>query len=65
MDLGTLLLNGLKAEQASFAMQALRVQNTRDAFEYGHRAGVIMGYELAINRLLFLVNDDKRKDNDL
>lgn len=65
MGIETTLLNQLKAEQASFAMQAMRVPTTRDAFEYGHRSGVVLGYELAINLLLSLLNDEKRKDNDL
>jgi hypothetical protein len=61
----TRLLNALKAEQQSFALEALRKPQTRDAFEYGHRVGVIAGYEAAINVLLQLLKEERDSDPDL
>ena len=61
----TRLLNALKAEQQSFALEALRKPQTRDAFEYGHRVGVIAGYESAINVLLQLLKEERNNDPDL
>ncbi len=65
MNLETALLNRLKAEQASFALESLKRPQNRDAFEYGYRVGVVSGYETAINVLLSLVSEEKNGDNDL
>jgi hypothetical protein len=61
----TLLLNRLKTAQQEFAFEALKRPQNRDAFEYGHRVGVVEGYEAAINLLLNLVNEDKYGERDL
>ena len=65
MNIETRLLNRLKEEQMKFAAEALRRPQNRDAFEYGHRVGMIEGYESAINVLLTLIDEDKYRDNDL
>lgn len=65
MNLETKLLNKLKVEQQSFAVEALKKPQTRDAFEYGYRVGVVAGYEAAIDVLLNLIDEDKHSDNDL
>jgi hypothetical protein len=65
MNLESQLLNRLKAEQQSFAVDALRRPQTRDTFEYGYRVGMVAGYEAAINVLLNLVDQEKNLDNDL
>ncbi|MBV5309073.1 hypothetical protein [Chromatium okenii] len=65
MNIETKLLNKLKAEQQSFAVEALKKPQTRDAFEYGYRVGTVAGYEAAINVLLNLIDEDKHSDNDL
>ena len=65
MNIETKLLNKLKAEQQSFAVEALKNSQTRDAFEYGYRVGTVAGYEAAINVLLNLIDEDKHSDNDL
>lgn len=65
MNFETLLLNRLKAEQQAFATDALRRPQARDAFEYGHRVGMMAGYEAAINVLLSLLEEEKHGDNDL
>ena len=65
MKLESQLLNRLKAEQQSFAVDALRRPQTRDTFEYGYRVGMVAGYEAAINVLLNLVDQEKNLDNDL
>ncbi len=65
MNFETLLLNRLKTAQQEFAFEALKRPQTRDAFEYGHRVGVVEGYEAAITLLLNLVNEDKYGERDL
>lgn len=65
MSFETLLLNRLKTAQQEFAFEALKRPQNRDAFEYGHRVGVVEGYEAAINLLLNLVNEDKYGERDI
>ena len=65
MNLETRLLNALKAEQARFAIEALKKPQTRDTFEYGYRVGVVAGYEAALNVLLSLLDEEKNSDPDL
>jgi len=65
MNLETKLLNRLKEEQSKFAAEALRRPQSRDAFEYGHRVGIMEGFDAAINVLLNLIDEDKYRDNDL
>lgn len=65
MNLETRLLNRLKVQQQTFAVDALKRPQERDAFEYGYRVGVVAGYEAAINVLLNLIDEDKNGDNDL
>jgi hypothetical protein len=65
MNLESQFLNRLKAEQQSFAVDALRRPQTRDTFEYGYRVGMVAGYEAAINVLLNLLDQEKNLDNDL
>jgi hypothetical protein len=59
------LLTRLKAEQAQYALQALRQPNTRDAFEYGYRCGVFNGLEKAVEVLLNLLDEERNGNNDL
>ena len=59
------LFTRLKAEQQSFALEALRRPQTRDTFEYGYRVGMVAGYEAAINVLLNLLKEEKDNDPDL
>jgi hypothetical protein len=65
VNIETKLLNKLKVEQQMFAVEALKKPQTRDAFEYGYRVGMVAGYEAAINVLLNLIDEDKHRDNDL
>ena len=65
MNIETKLLNKLKAEQQSFAVEALKKPQTRDAFEYGHRVGMFAGYEAAITVLLNLLDEETKRGNDL
>jgi len=65
MSIENKLLNGLKAEQAQFALDALKRPQERDAFEYGYRVGTVAGYEAAINLLLRLLREERDDDNDL
>ncbi len=65
MNLETTLLNRLKAEQARFALEALKKPQNRDAFEYGHRVGVVDGLEQAVNVLLSLLDEEKNSDRNL
>lgn len=59
------LFNRLKADQQSFALDALKRPQTRDTFEYGYRVGVVQGYEAAINVLLQLLKEEKDDDPDI
>lgn len=61
----TALLNRLKAEQAQFALEALKKPQNRDTFEYGYRVGVVAGYEAALDVLLNLLDEEKNSDSDL
>ena len=65
MSIESQLLNRLKVEQQSFAVDALKRPQTRDTFEYGYRVGMVAGYEAAINVLLNLLDQEKNLDNDL
>ena len=61
----TALLNRLKAEQAQFALEALKKPQNRDTFEYGYRVGVVAGYDAALDVLLNLLDEEKNSDSDL
>ena len=65
MNFETRLLNRLKAEQAAFALDALKRPQTRDTFEYGYRVGMVAGYEAAINSLLSLIDEENQVGNEL
>jgi hypothetical protein len=65
MNLETKLLNALKAKQFEFADEALRHPQDRDAFEYGHRCGMMAGYEASINVLLQLLDEEKFGDKNI
>ena len=59
------LFNRLKADQQSFALDALRRPQARDAFEYGYRVGVVAGYETAINLILHLLTEEEESGSNL
>lgn len=59
------LLNRLKELQRSYALESLQKPNLRDAFEYGHRSGVIHGLEMAVELLINLVKEERDDDPDL
>jgi hypothetical protein len=65
MNFETRLLNKLKGEQATFALESLKRPQNRDTFEYGYRVGVVAGYEAALTVLLSLLDEEKNSDNDL
>ncbi len=65
MNIESKLLNRLKESQLKYSVDSLKQPVQRDAFEYGHRTGVVAGYEAAINVLLQLIDEDKYRDNDL
>ena len=65
MNIESKLLNLLKANQAEFALEALKRPQDRDTFEYGYRVGVVAGYEAAMNVLLNLLDEDKNGNFDL
>ncbi len=56
------LLHLLKEEQVKFAVQALKQPAQRDAFEYGHRAGIYAGLDLAIALITRTLEDANTKD---
>ena len=59
------LLNKLKENQATFALDALKRPQQRDVFEYGNRVGMVAGFEEAINVLLTLLDEEKYSDKGL
>ena len=65
LELKTQCLNALKAKQFEFAEEALRHPQDRDAFEYGHRCGMMAGYEASINVLLQLLDEEKFGDKNI
>lgn len=65
MNIESVLLNALKAEQARFALEALQKPTRCDTFEYGYRVGMVAGYEAAITVLLNLLDEEKNSDRDL
>lgn len=64
-NLAAKLLDGLKTGQQQFALESLHRPQTRDAFEYGYRVGVVAGYDASIKLLLDLLNEERHGDNDL
>jgi|TARA_R110002124_G_scaffold74945_1_gene201275 hypothetical protein len=65
MNIDSKLLNLLKANQAEFALEALKRPQKRDTFEYGYRVGMVAGYEASIDVLLNLIDEDKNGKQDL
>lgn len=65
MSIENKLLSALKAQQAQFALDALRRPQQRDAFEYGYRVGTVAGYEAAVDLLLQLLREERDDDRDL
>lgn len=65
MNFETQLLARLKEEQQSFALEALRRPQERNAFEYGYRVGMIAGYESAIDVLLSLIDEEQYGEKDI
>jgi len=65
MNIESQLLNLLKANQAEFAIEALKRPQERDTFEYGYRVGMVAGYDAAIDVLLNLIDEDKHGRQDL
>jgi hypothetical protein len=59
------LLNGLKAEQQAYSLQALSHPNLKTEFEYGFRCGVNAGLEKAVEILLAMLKDERDNDRDL
>lgn len=59
------LLDRLKAEQETFAREALTKPGNRDAFEYGRAQGVYAGLERAREIAERLIKDKDDRDNDL
>jgi|TARA_R110000782_G_scaffold38426_1_gene90095 hypothetical protein len=65
VNIDSKLLNLLKANQAEFALEALKRPQKRDTFEYGYRVGMVAGYEASIDVLLNLIDEDKNGKQDL
>ncbi len=65
MNIESKLLNIIKADQADFALEALKRPQDRDTFEYGYLVGMVAGYEASINVLLNLLDEERNNDDDL
>ena len=59
------LLNKLKAEQATYALSALRAPGAKTEYEYGLRVGYVAGMERAIAMLLGVLEDERSGERDL
>jgi hypothetical protein len=55
------LIRLLEQEQATYALNALKGPNNGTEFEYGVRSGIVMGYQLVINRFYEML---KEKDDE-
>jgi len=51
----------LEQEQANFALEALKKPNLGNDFEYGYRCGVVLGMEIAKNKFINLLNEEKNQ----
>ncbi len=65
MNIDLKLLNLIKANQAEFALEALKRPQKRDTFEYGYRVGMVAGYEASIDILLNLIDEDRNGRDEL
>jgi hypothetical protein len=65
VNIEDVLLNRLKAAQASFALESLKRPQNRDSFEYGYRVGVVSGYDAALHVLFTILEEEKNSGNDL
>lgn len=54
----------LEDEQANFAVEALKKPNLGNSFEYGYRCGIVLGLEVAKNKYIELLNEE-RGDRDV
>ena len=59
------LLVRLKEAQREYVIGALQRPSQKDTFEYGHAVGVIAGYEMGINILLELIQEERYGNKDL
>lgn len=54
------LLDALKKGQRDYALNALtQVGDKKSEFDFGHKVGVIEGYERSINALLNILEEEK------
>jgi len=65
MNIDSVMLDKLKAEQASYALEALRNPGGRLEFDFGYRVGVVTGLERAITVLLNLLDEERNGNPDL
>ena len=54
----------LDQEQAAFALEALKKPNLGSDFEYGYRCGIVLGMEIAKNKFISLLDEEKGSDNE-
>ena len=54
----------LKAEQADYAQQALRLPNEKTEFDFGYRVGTMAGLERAINLIFALIKESEEDKMD-
>lgn len=59
------LLNRLKAEQQTYALEALRMPGAKSEYEFGLRVGHVAGLERAIGVLLEMLDEERNGDRDL
>lgn len=59
------LLNRLKAEQLTYALEGLRKPGTKTEFEFGQRCGYMAGLDRAMEILLKALDEERSGEKDL
>lgn len=65
MNLPERLLAAIKAEESSYALQALKNPGGKTLFDFGQRVGYLAGLSKAEELLLALLKDERDGGDDL
>jgi hypothetical protein len=57
------IVANLKKRQADWAMDALTSPSGRDAYDYGHAAGVLFGLKMAEELIFTVLKDEEDRRN--
>ena len=65
MNIETALLNRIKAEQAEYAVQALKQPGGKSEYDFGFRCGYLAGLDHALNTLFSMLDQHEKDGADL